>query len=76
MIGACILADFACTGVCTRINLRHAWWIVDLILWCISPMLQAGDLAGCTFDLSSDLWVVSTTQYLHTCLLIILSFSL
>ena len=29
MICACILADFACTGVCTRMNLRHAWWIVD-----------------------------------------------
>ena len=74
MIGTCISADFACTVVCTRMNLRHAWCIVDWIVWRISPMLQAGDLSGCAFDLSSDLWVVSTTQYLHICLLIILSF--
>ena len=35
-------------------------------------MLQSGDLAGCAFDLLSDLWVVYKTQYVHLCLPIIL----
>ena len=26
---ACILADFACTGVCTRMHLQNIRWIVD-----------------------------------------------
>ena len=54
MIGVCILADFSCTEVCTRMNLRHLRWIVDCILRCISSMFQAGGFASCAFDLSLD----------------------